>query len=231
MIGTGGQTAGAIELVVFDLDGTLVDSRKDLADATNAVLLELGGQPLPEDEIVGMVGEGAAMLVRRALATAGLDAAQPGALERFLALYDDRLLDHTRPYPGMAATLDALAAGRALAVLTNKPIAATVRILDGLDLRRHFRGVVGGDSPFGRKPAPAGLLHLAGEAGVSPVRTLLVGDSAVDLETARRSGARVCLCRYGFGYRFTPDEFRGDEWFIDEPSALLRLLGSVSRTA
>ena len=230
MISTGGQTGNRIELVVFDLDGTLVDSRKDLADATNAVLLEFGGQPLPEDEIVAMVGEGAEMLVRRALATAGLEAAPPGALERFLVVYDDRLLDHTGPYPGMTATLDALAADRALAVLTNKPLAATVRILDALDLRRHFGGVVGGDSPWGRKPDPGGLLHLAREAGVPPARTLLVGDSAVDLETARRSGARICLCRYGFGYRFAPEAFRGDEWFIDEPPALLRLLGAASGT-
>lgn len=213
-----------IDLVVFDLDGTLVDSRTDLARATNALVRELGGRPLAEDAVAGMVGEGAGVLVRRALDAAGLDPATPGALERFLALYDERLLDNTRPYPGMAETLAALASGRPLAVLTNKPAEATARILDALHLRGYFGAVVGGDSSHGRKPDPAALEHLAREAGAGIARTLMVGDSDIDLRTARAAGARICLCRYGFGYRFGPGAFRGDEWFIDEPRGLLALL-------
>jgi phosphoglycolate phosphatase len=213
-----------IDLVVFDLDGTLVDSRADLAAATNALLAERGGRPLPDDAVAAMVGEGAGVLVRRALTASDLDPDAPGALARFLALYEQRLLDRTRPYPGVPETLAALAAGRPLAVLTNKPADATARILDGLGLRRYFRAVIGGDSPHGRKPAPDALRHLADRTGAGIDRTLLVGDSAIDLETARRAGARICLCRYGFGYRFAAGAFRGDEWFIDAPAQLVGLV-------
>jgi phosphoglycolate phosphatase len=213
------------DLIVFDLDGTLVDSRRDLASAVNALIEELGGRLLPEAAIGDMVGEGAGVLVRRALTAAGLDAGHPGALGRFLELYDHRLLDHTRPYPGMPEILDSLATVRPLAVLTNKPAAATERILEAFDLRRHFRWVIGGDSPLGRKPDPAGLVHLAAGAGTSASRTLLVGDSGIDLDTARRAGSGICLCRYGFGYRFEATDFHGDELFIDEPGALPLLLG------
>lgn len=215
-----------LDLIVFDLDGTLVDSQADLAAATNAVIAELGGSPLSETDVGAMVGEGAAVLVRRALGAAGLDAPWPAALERFLALYDQRLLDRTHPYPGVAETLGALSRRRPLAVLTNKPTDATTRILDALDLRRYFRAVIGGDSPHGRKPDPAGLIHLAQDAGTDPARTLLVGDSAIDLATARRAGAHICLCRYGFGYRFEPGDFRGDESFIDVPGDLLEVVGA-----
>jgi phosphoglycolate phosphatase len=111
-----------------------------------------------------------------------------------------------------------------LAVLTNKPARATELKLRGLDVRPYFQEVVGGDTSFGRKPAPAGLLHLCAAARVAPAETLLVGDSAVDLATARNAGARVCLARYGFGYRFSGDEFSGDETFIDSPAELVPLL-------
>jgi phosphoglycolate phosphatase len=208
-------------LIVFDLDGTLVDSSVDLANAVNALLDDLGAGAIPTADVVGMVGDGAAVLVRRALTAAGLDPETPGALERFLAHYDPHLLDNTRLYPGMVETLDKLSARAALAVLTNKPAGATALMLDGLGLRAYFRDAIGGDTAWGRKPAPAGLLHLCADAGVEPAETLLVGDSAVDLATARNAGSRICLARYGFGYRFTADEFRGDEMFIDSPAELL----------
>lgn len=214
------------DLIVFDLDGTLVDSRKDLAAAINALIQELGGRPLSEDAVAGMVGEGAGLLVRRALAAAGLDPASPAALERFLSLYDERLLDHTAAYPGMVDALEALAPRWPLAVLTNKPGDATGRILEALSLRQYFGAVIGGDSIHGRKPDPAGLKHLAAGAGADIRRTLLVGDSGIDLATARRAGARICLCRYGFGFRFAEDAFRGDEWFIDEPYEIVRVVGA-----
>ena len=210
-----------IALIVFDLDGTLVDSHRDIANAANALVEELGGQRLPDAAIVAMVGEGAALLVRRALAAAGIDPATPGALDRFLVLYDGRLLEHTRPYDG---TLDVLAHFRdriPMAVLTNKPQRPTERILDELRLRSYFGGVIGGDTPLGRKPDPAGLLHLAQSAGVPADRTLMIGDSPVDLQTARNAGTRVCLVRYGFGYRFAPEDFRGDERFADSPVDLI----------
>jgi phosphoglycolate phosphatase len=211
-------------LVVFDLDGTLVDSKRDLADAANALIVERGGAALPEDAIAAMVGEGAALLVRRALTAARLDPGSPGALERFLGLYDERLLNHTVLYDGMRGALEALAPRAPLAVLTNKPAAATGRILDGLGIRAVFRDVIGGDSPLGRKPDAAGLRELIARAGATPEATVMVGDSRIDLETARSAGARICLARYGFGYRFEPGDFRGDELFVDSPADLLAQL-------
>jgi phosphoglycolate phosphatase len=217
-----------IRLVVFDLDGTLVDSRQDLADAANELIVELGGASLADDAIVRMVGEGAGVLVRRALAAARLDPGTPGALPRFLELYDARLLAHTRPYAGTREALMAIARGRTLSVLTNKPGRATEKLLEGLGLSEWFSGVLGGDGPLARKPDPGGLAHLIDRAGVSAASTLLVGDSAIDLETARRGGVRVCLARYGFGFRFTDADFRGDELFIDAPRDLPPLLESLS---
>jgi phosphoglycolate phosphatase len=213
-----------VNLVVFDLDGTLVDSSTDLANAVNALLAELGVNQLPDPQIVSMVGEGAAVLVRRALTASGLDPQTPTALDRFIAHYNAHLLDHTQPYPGMTETLGRLAARVPLAVLTNKPGYATDRVLEGLGLREYFRETIGGDTSFGRKPSPAGLQHLARAVRANAASVLLVGDSPVDLATARNAGASICLARYGFGYRFAADDFRGDESFIDAPLDLVALL-------
>lgn len=212
-------------LIVFDLDGTLVDSKRDLADAVNALIAELGGAALPEQAVADMVGKGAAVLIRRALAATGVDVDLRAALARFLELYDERLLVHTAPYEGMADALAALAPHVPMAVLTNKPARATERILAGLGLRGHFRDVMGGDTAFGRKPDPAGLLALIERAGATPETTWLVGDSRIDLETARRAGVRICLARYGFGYRFDPGDFDGTELFVDAPSELPKKWG------
>lgn len=214
-----------MRLIVFDLDGTLIDSRRDLADATNRLIRDLGGSPLPEDAIALMVGEGAPVLVRRALEMASLDADPGGALARFLSIYESCLLVHTRPYAGIMEMLAALAGRFHLAVLTNKPSAAARQILDGLGLLPWFTDVIGGDSPLGRKPDPAALLHLVSQARATPPTTMLVGDSAIDLRTARAAGVKVCLARYGFGYRFDEADFDGTEHFIDEPRALIALIG------
>ena len=212
-------------LIVFDLDGTLVDSRRDLADAANALLVECGGAPLSEERVGRMVGDGAAVLVSRVFDGAGID--RPAdALPRFLELYDARLLNHTRPYEGMERTLRTLHARAPLAVLTNKPLAATRRILDGLDLARFFDAdaVLGGDGPFPRKPEAAGLRHLASRAGVPMASTLLVGDSTIDWETARRASAPICLARYGFGFEGFPlAQIREEDRGIDSPAELLQL--------
>jgi phosphoglycolate phosphatase len=222
----------AFDLIVFDLDGTLIDSRRDLADAANALVAGYGGSPLTVDEVTAMVGEGVAVLVRRALTAAGLDPETPGAVERFMAHYGDRLTAHTRPYPGVPEMLAALRAeGLTLAVLTNKPGGATGQILERLGLARFFSCAAGGDTPAGRKPDPAGLLSLIGRAGASPSSTLLVGDSPVDLETARRAGTRICLARWGFGYRFTEGAFRGDELFAERAADIERLCGAPERRA
>jgi phosphoglycolate phosphatase len=210
--------------VAFDLDGTLVDSRRDLAESANALVAELGGQVLTEDAIGRMVGEGAGLLVRRALAAAGLDEHHPGALARFLDIYDRRLLNHTRLYPGI---LDAVRRAKACArvtVLTNKPLGPTRRILQALALDGLFDEVVGGDGPLPRKPDPAALLAMMATAGAQGTHTLLVGDSAFDRETARRAGAKCCLVSYGFGFHTVAEGVNGspapDEWIVPDTVAL-----------
>lgn len=214
-----------MNLVVFDLDGTLVDSRRDLADSANAMLRSYGAEPLSEDAVGRMVGDGAPVLVARVFAAAGVP--QPAdALGRFLSIYDDRLLTHTRPYEGITDLLVNLAPRVALGVLTNKPRRATVAILEGLDLTRFFPDaqILGGDGPFPRKPDPSGLRHLMSVFGASPQSTLLVGDSLIDLRTSRAADARACLARYGFGWDSAADHDNDarDAWLIDEPRELLR---------
>ena len=214
-----------IDLIVFDLDGTLIDSRRDLADAANALIQERGGNAIDEDRIARMVGEGAAVLVERALAAAGLER-DGDALPRFLALYDEWLLRTTKPYPGTLEMLLALIGRYRLAVLTNKPHAATVKILDGLGLLRFFDTVVGGDNPLGRKPDPAALQELMRRFAAEPRQTLVVGDSRIDLETARRAGTGVCVARFGFGYR--PEEIDAAVPRFDSPAALPALVPQIT---
>ncbi|HEX3646615.1 MAG TPA: HAD hydrolase-like protein [Vicinamibacterales bacterium] len=215
----------SIPLFVFDLDGTLVDSRRDIADAANALLVSCGAAPIPDQRIGRMVGEGAAVLVARAFNASGVEP-PADALSRYLALYDERLLNHTHPYDGIPTLLEALGSRATLAVLTNKPIAPTRRILDGLDLARHFPSdaVLGGDGPFARKPDPAALLHLVTRAKARAGATMMVGDSAIDLRTARAAGTRVCLARYGFGFDSVPlHELTLEDQLIDAPLELLSL--------
>jgi phosphoglycolate phosphatase len=215
-----------IRFVVFDLDGTLVDSRRDLAQSANDLLAECGCPVQAEDAIGRMIGEGAAVLVSRAFAASGCEP-PPDALPRFLAIYDKRLLESTRPYPGMSDVLTALGSRYVLAVLTNKPQASTGRILDGLDLARFFAPdmVIGGDGPLPRKPNPAGLLALCSSAGAEPSATMLVGDSLIDWRTARAAATRVCLAEYGFGFvDFPVDVLIGGERRIRSPADLLSIL-------
>jgi phosphoglycolate phosphatase len=213
-------------LVVFDLDGTLVDSRRDLAESANTVLAEFGCGPRSEEEIGRMVGDGAATLVARAFAASGRP--QPAsALARFLAIYNRRLLQFTRPYPGIPEVLESLSSTLPLAVLTNKPIGPTQEILAGLDLAGFFTPsrVVGGDGPFPRKPDPAGLRHLASAAGRDIGETVLVGDSVIDCRTARAAGARVCVAAYGFGFEGFPlSELDEDDRLVRAPLDLIETL-------
>jgi phosphoglycolate phosphatase len=188
-----------LSVLVFDLDGTLVDSRRDIAESANELLAALDAPPLDHDEVVRMVGEGARLLVSRVLAAGGVREDIEAAFARFSTIYDRRLADHTRPYPGVVEGLERLAERFTLAVLTNKPQHHTDRLLDALDLRRYFVQALGGDTTHGRKPDPTGLTALIGAAGAVPAASLLVGDSWVDAETARRGGTRFCFADYGFG--------------------------------
>jgi phosphoglycolate phosphatase len=205
-------------LVVFDLDGTLIDSRFDLAESTNEMLESYGARALPVDAVAAMVGEGARVLVQRALGAAGLDPADPDALGRFRVIYDRRLLDRTRPYDGITAVVEWASARASLAVLTNKPEPPTHRLLDAFGLARYFPRVIGGDAAFPRKPDPAALQFLMKDAGTAPATTLMVGDSMIDIETAHRAGTPVCVAMYGFGKLRGELVLRGEELLAETPA-------------
>jgi phosphoglycolate phosphatase len=206
-------------LIVFDLDGTLVDSSGDLAGSVNELLGELGGRALPTAHVVSLVGEGARRLVERALALARIDTGLDEALDRFLRIYDRRLVETTTCYPGVESTLAALAGRATLAVLTNKPTAHSRRLLEHLGIERRFFRIVGGDGPYPRKPSPDGLLAVAAEAGRRADDTLFVGDSIVDARTAAAASVSCCLVRYGFGFpaggESVPDAVRLLDTFAD----------------
>lgn len=206
-------------LIAFDLDGTLIDSSRDLADSVNELLRELGAQALPIEEVMKMIGLGAKVLIRRALAAAGIPQ-DPAAIARFLEIYDRRLLDHTQPYAGVTDVVRAAREQARVAVLTNKPIAPTEKILAGLGIRHLFDDVIGSDGEFPRKPDPAALRALMDRAGAAPERTLMVGDSRIDYDTARNAAARCCLVAYGFTdcARY-PDVFP-DAWIAADSSSL-----------
>lgn len=216
-------------LIAFDLDGTLVDSRKDLSDSANDLIVELGGAPQTEEAIGMMIGEGAALLVRRALEAAGLGD-RPGGLKRFLEIYDTRLLNHTRPYEGIPDVVRVAREHARVVVITNKGVRPSERILEGLGLRDLFEEVIGGDGPLPRKPDPAALIALMERAGTTPEQTLLIGDSPVDYETAQRAGVRCCMATYGFGYaKFSADRLTGKEWMVDHPSAIADVIREFAR--
>ena len=212
-------------LVVFDLDGTLVDSRRDLAESANELLASCGCRTLQEVAIGRMVGDGAAVLVARAFAAAGCTP-PADALPRFLASYDARLLRFTRAYDGVPELLTRLAERATLAVLTNKPLGPTRQILEGLQLARYFdpAHVRGGDGPAPRKPDPTGLRQLLADVGVQPSEAVLVGDSLIDLKTARAADVPMCLVKYGFGFdSVSVDELNDAARIVERPMELENL--------
>ncbi len=185
-------------LLVFDLDGTLVDSSRDLASATNAALARVapGAPAIPLDVVVSFVGEGARLLVERCLRHAGVDKAPEAVLPVFFECYGERLLDTTRLYPGVAEALDAVA-GCTLAVLTNKPGPFSRTILDGLGVAARFARICGYGDVAARKPDPMGLLQLIEELGAAPGDAWMIGDSAIDVRTGRAAGVRVAGVTWG----------------------------------
>lgn len=212
-------------IIVFDLDGTLIDSARDLAESIGELLQAYGTAPLPLAEVVTMVGEGAPLLVRRALARAGLQAPPDEALARFMQIYDRRLLVHTVAYPGVAEAL-ALAVRRGpLAVLTNKPLGPTIGVLESLGLSGFFSRIIGGDSEYGRKPDPTGLLSL--QALAPGERLVMVGDSPADWNVAVNAGCRFVFARYGFGAPKFGDTPPAAEHVIDHARELEGVLSRL----
>lgn len=181
-----------LKLLVFDLDGTLADTRKDLAASVNAALESGGRSPLPLETVIAFLGDGARNLVSRSIMAAGDGSASyaeiEGTLEAFLEHYRGQCLQATQAYPGTVAALTALA-GYRKAVLTNKPGIPARKIIDGLGLAPHFAHLVGGDNPLGLKPDPSALRALMEAEQAAPEETLVIGDGVQDLRTARRAGA------------------------------------------
>jgi phosphoglycolate phosphatase len=188
-----------MKLLIFDLDGTLIDSRLDLAGAVNATLAHMNRPLLTNERVYTYVGDGAPLLVRRALGGVATQQEVDEALEFFLEYYRDHDLDHTVLYPGVRESLERLsAAGKRMAVLTNKPVRMSRHIVEGLGVARHFFAVYGGNSFDQKKPHPVGVQALMREAGAGPESTVMVGDSAVDVLTARAAGIYCCCVSYGF---------------------------------
>jgi phosphoglycolate phosphatase len=195
-----------LKLLVFDLDGTLIDSARDLANSVNAALEHMGRPPLTEEMIATYVGNGAAMLVRQALAAENNiapddvhDEELATAYNYFLEHYRAHNLDFTYAYEGVVNSLRVLSERFEMAVLTNKPVRPARRICEGLGMAQFFRSIYGGDSFPLKKPDPMGLNAIIAEVGVRSNETLMIGDSKVDVETARNAGAWSLGCQFGFG--------------------------------
>ena len=188
-----------MDLLIFDLDGTLVDTKLDLAQAVNTTRSHMGMGPLENERVYSYVGNGAPSLIRLALGNQASEAEVEEALEFFLEYYREHYLDYTTLYPGVKESLDRLrAAGKRMAVLTNKPVDVSRAILGGLGVGAQFFQVYGGDSFAFKKPHPIGVETLIREAGVARERTMMVGDSSVDIHTARNAGVKACGLTYGF---------------------------------
>jgi phosphoglycolate phosphatase len=193
-----GKFAG-VRALVFDLDGTLIDSKLDLAESVNAALAHIGRVPLPHETIYGYVGNGASKLVQRALGEGATEAEAEEGLEFFLSYYRAHMLDHTVTYPGVREAL-ALLEKHPMAILTNKPVKFSVAILEGLGIAHYFKYVYGGNSFETKKPDPQGMNVLLREMGTTPREGMMVGDSDVDVRTARNSGTWACGVSYGLGF-------------------------------
>lgn len=186
-------------LLIFDLDGTLLDSRQDLADSVNATRAEMGKPPLEHSLVFSYVGNGAPVLIRKALGPEASDAEVKHALQFFLDYYRDHAVDATELYPGVRAALDRLhAAGMQLAILTNKPVRISEAIMKHFALDSMLFRVYGGNSFAQKKPNPVGIDTLRAEADVTAEQTWMVGDSIVDMQTARNAGVLACGVTYGF---------------------------------
>lgn len=207
-----------IRLLIFDLDGTLIDSKQDLAHAVNATRVFLGLAPIAVDEISSYVGNGAPMLIRRAIGPDFDDEELARALEFFLSYYRAHALEHTRFYPGVREALDSFG-DRILTVLTNKPVRISRDILKALGVFSRFRHILGGNSFETKKPHPEGVQFLLHETGVHAGQALIVGDSDVDVLTGRNAEIATCGVTYGFA----PHTFEQNQ-----PDVLVSSLGELA---
>jgi phosphoglycolate phosphatase len=222
--------AHELNLLIFDLDGTLVDSRLDLANSVNAMLHHYGKPELPHDVIGSYIGNGAPMLVRRALGDPDNEQFVQEALLYFMAYYREHKLDTTFVYDGIIPALNAIMASRngsgemKMAVLSNKPVGPSRAIVEALGLRKYFFQVYGGNSFHTKKPDPAGVQALLSEAGGRPERTVMIGDSEVDVITARNAGIYSVGVTYGLAPHTLEDA--PPDVLVDYPRELADVLGA-----
>jgi phosphoglycolate phosphatase len=202
----------SIKLVIFDLDGTLIDSRLDLVHSVNAALRHIGRPELPDDVIASYVGDGAPILIQRALGGEQVaESVVRKGLEFFLSYYREHKLDHTTIYPGIAEALSTIQQSsngtpRKLAVLSNKPVIPSRAIVEALGLGQFFSQIYGGNSFATKKPDPAGAHQLLEESGVTPEEAVIVGDSHIDVRTGRNAGLWTIGVTYGFATHTLEDE-------------------------
>jgi phosphoglycolate phosphatase len=221
--------------VIWDLDGTLIDSAPDLATALNVLLRENNRAALDTDTVRTMIGDGVAKLVERGFQATGQAISAenlPGLIDRFMRIYEIRATDKTRLYPGAQEALQRFQdAGIRQAICTNKPEAVTRQILDGLLIAGFFDAVVGGDTTSRKKPDPLPLQDCLQALGVSPVDSLVIGDSAVDVATARAVNIQVGIVTHG--YAREPVRALGADFLIEDLSTLFAdvVTGVLSRAA
>jgi phosphoglycolate phosphatase len=221
----GKEKFAAVRALVFDLDGTLIDSKLDIVNAVNAMLRDIGRPALPVDTVASYVGHGAPRLVASALGPESSEAERSKGLHLFLRHYEQHKLDNTRAYPGVEEGLATLAE-HPMAVLTNKPTQISQEIIAGLGLKKYFRAVYGGDS-FPKKPDPSGVWSVLREVEVAPAQAVMVGDSDVDIQTARNAGMLAVAVRYGFGKH---DEAKGPaDLYVDSLEELAFLANHRTR--
>ena len=207
----------SFQLLVFDFDGTLVDTKKDIADSVNRTLKELDLRTLDREIVHTFIGKGVNHLMTRSLEGTGCDDL-PRAIDAFMKHYEEHLMDQTDLFPNCRETLEHFA-HKENTILSNKPTRFITRILDALDCRAPFSTIIGGDLMAEKKPDPGGLHHILEQHGVRPEETLMIGDSLVDIETGRRAGVRTCGVTYGHAGRESLETANPD-WIIDDLSEL-----------
>ena len=224
----------SIKLLVFDLDGTLIDSAQDLCNSVNATLEHCNLPRLPDSQIAGYIGDGALMLMRRALAAEkGVDADEAflsRAYEFFLAYYREHKLDFTYAYAGVTEALQALSTSldgvaRKMAVLTNKPVRPAQAICEALGLAPFFIAIHGGNSFATKKPDPEGIRAVMEQAGARPEETVMIGDSEVDVNTARNAGTWSIGCTFGLAPQTL--ECAPPDVLVDAPSDWTAVLAAA----